>query len=152
MRTATVIGVAPPAQTNTRPSGRYRLIAPEAPVGSVLRVTTREANGCRSTRFVHVVDPHGLRLFVDLDGNEVAFTDWEFATRSEAQAFHLERQIATYADEVELHGAPRFFTQYVEALPHAERDNLLGTVADELRVRGKDGKASQLLAFRWEGA
>jgi len=142
---ATLLGVAAPAQTNTRPSGRYRVIAPEAPIGSILRVTTREG----SIRFVQLLAPHGLRLFVGLDGERVEFCQWDYATRAEADCFRREREIATYADGVEIHGAPSFAAK-VRGLPRLERDELLRTVADELRVRGKDGKASQVLAYRFE--
>jgi hypothetical protein len=139
----TRIGIPLPAQVNTRPNGRYKVQAPDAPVGRILRVTTREG----STRFVEVVcpSPNGRRLFVDLDSEPVEFCDWAYATRAEAETFQHERRIARLADEAELRGAPALVAAMREV--GQERDMLLRAVVDELRVRGKSGKASQVLAF-----
>jgi hypothetical protein len=140
---ATKLGIPAPAQVNKRPSGRYAIKAPDAPVGSILRVTTKD----RSTRFVEVAAPHGRRLFVDLDGTEIGFCDWDFATRVEVETFRFEKQIARCADDVELRGAPAFAASLRAA--GSERDTILRAVADELRMRGKKGKAEQVLVFQW---
>ena len=139
---ATRIGIPLPAQTNTRPDGRYRMSAPDAPVGGILRVRTRDG----ATLFVEVVCPHGKRLFVSADGELVEFSDWDYATRLEVKIFRLKRRVEIYADEVELHGAPAFVAA-VRGLPDPERSLLLAAVAAELETRGKDGKASQVRAF-----
>lgn len=96
-----------------------------------------------------VACPHERRLFVDIDGAEVDFSDWEFASRTEVEAFALERRIAEYADCVETSGAPAFAAS-VRGLPRLQRDFALCACADLLRERGKDGRASQVLAFRWD--
>jgi hypothetical protein len=93
--------------------------------------------------FVEVVCPHGRRLFVDLNRELIDFSDWEYATRVEVESFRAKQRIASCADEVELRGAPVF----VATIPAGSRNELLAVVADELRVRGKSGKADQLLAY-----
>jgi hypothetical protein len=140
--TKTVQGVAPPAQVNTRPNGRYSVLAPEAPIGAILRVTTRGG----STRFVQRVSE---LMFLDVAGQLVTFVDWEFATRLEAQAFLREQRIEAYADAVDIAGAPAFAAT-VRGLPRLERDSIICETADVLRERGKDGRASQVLEYRFE--
>ncbi len=137
----TLQGLAPPAQINARPSGRYSLRVPDAPIGSVLRVTTREG----STRFVQKVSDV---MFLDVTGAEVDFVDWDFATRADVAGFLLERRLEQYADAVELHGAPAFAAS-IRGLPRLERDSVLCATADILRERHRDGKASQVLAYRF---
>lgn len=149
-RRDTRLGLAPPSrpEPRPRPDGRYSIIAPDAPVGSVLRVTAADG----SLSLVQVVCPHGTRrLFVDADATEVEFRecDWEFATRMECEAFWLKGRIGRYADMADIHGAMSFAAT-VRALPRVKRDQIVRGVADELRARGKGGRASQVLSYRFD--
>lgn len=136
---ATRLGIPLPAHRDApRASGRYAVKAPDAPLGSVLRVKTRES----CTKFVEVVAPHELRLFVDLDGESVDFVDWDYATRAEIEVFRFEWRIVQYTDAVEIHGALTLEAT-VRGLP--DRTEILNAVACELKTRGKKGKAEQVL-------
>jgi hypothetical protein len=53
------------------------------------------------------------------------------------------------ADLVEAHGAPRLYALVRES---ASQDASLCAVADELRRRGRDGLASQVLCCRFDDA
>jgi hypothetical protein len=140
-RKPTQIGLAAPAQTNKRPSGRYKVSAPDAPVGSVLRVT------CGSdVAFVQVVAPNEKRLFVDLDGREIVFADWDYASRQEVSVFKFRRRVKQLADIADSRGAPTFALT-VRNTSDAERALIIDAVAEELIASGRPGKASQLRAF-----
>lgn len=142
LRKLTQPGVAPPSQVNRRPAGKYRVQAPDAPVGSILRVTTRDGQ----ERFAELVVAGGERLFVDTRGNQVGFADWDYATRAQVDRYRLELTVALYADEAELCGAPAF-ADTIRAMPAVERFQVMTSVARELRERGKPGKAEQVLAY-----
>lgn len=150
MKRATILGLptpksgsAPAPTRRNTPVGRYRVIAPDAPPGSILRVTQRDS----STRLVELVCSSSTRLFVDVDGADVDFCEWDFATRAEAESFRFERRITRYSDIVEFHGAPAF-ASCIRGLPEPEREAILAAVMDQLRVRGKDGKATQVAVYR----
>lgn len=145
-RRATVQGIAPPAQVNMRPSGRYALRAPEAPVGSILRVRVATMSG-PSTRYVR---KEAEAIFLDAAGEEPAFGEWEYAGPTECEVFMWARRVEEYADQADRLGAPSFAAA-IRGLPRLERDALLCGVADVLRERQKPGKASAVLAYRWEG-
>lgn len=135
--TITRIGIPAPAQVNTRPSGRYKIQAPDAPVGSILRVTTRDG-------LFRFVKKHSDELLLDLDLCTVDFVDWDFANRAEVELFGFQKRLNEYADLVELHGAPAFMVS-IRSLPN--REQLLLAVAEELGIRGKQGRREQVLAF-----
>lgn len=146
-------GSAPAPTRRFTPSGRYRLVAPEQRNGAVLYVRI-EFGSLRSSRLVEVRETgetgSGDRCFVDLDGVSVAgIVSWREATRAEVEAFRLEQRVSHMADVVQLHGAPAFAAT-LAGLPLRERDDALCAVADALRERGHDGRASQVLAYRWE--
>jgi hypothetical protein len=141
----TMLGVPVPAhRDHGRVSGRYAIQAPDAPMGSVLRVSV---NG--STRFALVHETDGRRFFVDVDGVPLSFSDWDFASRRETEDFHRERLLVRYADHVELHGAPAFAV-LLNGVTRKMRDDMLCAVVEILRERGKHGKASQVAAYRFE--
>lgn len=141
---ATRIGIPLPRQTNTRPSGRYKVQAPDAPNGSVLRVTMRDGSVC----FVEVACPHEKRIFVDANREliDLCGLDWDYATRSEVSAFRSRQLIESYADVVDRYGAPTFVSS-MRGLPAIEREGLIAVVSDVLKERGRNGKADQLRMF-----
>lgn len=141
LRKPTRVGLAAPKQTNKRPSGRYKVQAPDAPVNSILRVMAGP-----DEVFVQVVAPHEKRLFVDLDGKEITFADWEYATRQEVAIFKFRRRAKQLADIVDMKGAPTFAIS-MRNVEDPERNMIVQAVAEELTARGKAGKASQLLTF-----
>lgn len=55
-------------------------------------------------------------------------------------------RVGKYADAVERHGAPAFAAA-VRGLPELDRWTLVQSVADELRARGRPGKAGQVLVY-----
>lgn len=152
-RKLTQLGVAPPPQVNTRitdsrrPSGRYRVSAPDVPVGSVLRVNRRDDGAWILAELVLVTDRK--RLFVDHNGEPVDFADWEYATRAEVSRYRLALVVSVRADEIDLRGAAAF-APTMRAMSASERRSLMPAVIEELRIRGKTGKASQVQAYLTE--
>lgn len=143
----TMQGLAVPKHIDApRVSGRYAIRAPEAQVGSILRVRDRIG----STHIVQVTCPHGRRLFVDIAGNLVDFVSWDFAPLADVRAFLWDRQLGEWADGVELHGVLGL-QRAIAGMERLERDDAIKAVADELRLRGKPHKASAVLSMRWEG-
>lgn len=125
-------------------------MSPRIPVeGDTLEIVTSYG----SNRFVRL---ENLR-FIDATGEPVdhpaaPVRSWRFATADECAAFDDVRLTHRLADECELHGAPRVATVLSACgLGRTDRDDAICHVADELRRRGKDGLASQTLAFRWDG-
>lgn len=141
----TRIGLAPPAQSNKRPSGRYVLQAPDAPVGAILRVKTRGVAD-EYEKLVVVAEANDLRFFLDHYGEEVRFTDWEYATRVEAALFKFRRKVVSLVDVVDLRGVPAFYVEFMK-VQEPERRLLLEAISQELESRGKPGKASQVQAY-----
>lgn len=140
-RRPTQLGIAPPAQVNR--GGRYAVQAPDVPVGTILRVTDREG----ATRYAELVLSTDVkRLFLDATGEPVEFCDWEYATRSEVNSYRLALAGSVGADEVDRCGSPAF-AKTVRAMPVSERREVLTAVSEELRARGKEGKASQVAAY-----
>lgn len=149
----TMIGVAPLAigAAPSRPSGHYRILAPEQRNGAVLYVRV-EMGSLHSSRLVEVRETgSGERFFADPDGVPVSgIVSWREATRAEVEAFRLEQRITRFADHVQLRGAPAFAASLAD-LSRKDRDDALCFTADTLRERGKDGLASAVLAYRWAG-
>lgn len=141
MRRATMIGIPVPSHRDApRASGRYAIKAPDAPIGSVLRVTMRDGT-------VSCVELVGVNLFVGLDGEFVDFCDWDYATRAEVDVFRFRQHVGRCADEADLRGALAFAAT-IQWMPPSEKDVLLVAVAEELTKRGKPGKAEQVLVCR----
>lgn len=142
-RKPTRIGVAPPQSVNTRPSGRYKVQAPDALVGSILRV---KIDNSQPTTFVEVVLANEKRLFITVDGEPINFCDWDYANREEVAKFKYDRYVGYQADQAELRGIPAFVLMLRE-IPKLNVAALLRSVSDELIRRGKNGKASQISAY-----
>jgi hypothetical protein len=149
---ATMIGVAPLAigAAPSRPSGHYRVLAPEQGNGAVLYVRI-EFGSLHSSRLVEVRETgSGERFFADLDGVPVSgIVSWREATAAEVESFRLEQRVSGWADHAQLRGAPAFAAT-LSVLSRKDRDDALCFTADTLRERGKDGLASAVLAYRWE--
>jgi hypothetical protein len=79
-----------------------------------------------------------------LDAEPVVFADWDYAPRASVEAFRFEQQVMSQADEVERRGAAVFASRIRADLV------LWEAVVEELRDRGKPGKASQVLAYLTE--
>lgn len=145
-RTPTLLGV--PQEFEKPPGGRYRVRAPDAPQGSVLRVLVRE-NTTTRTEYVEVICSTDRRFFINSDGDLTDFFDWEYATREEVKDFRFAQLVSKCADDVDLRGAAKLSAKLRE-LAVCDRDRMLRFVAAKLIARGKRGKAQQVLAYLGE--
>lgn len=141
-RKLTRIGLAPPPQVNRRPSGRYAVRAPEIPNGSIVYVDTG-----REKILAQVIRVQNGEAHMFVRANREPFTgfrDWEYANEAEVLVFNHIRRVTDYADAADSAGAPAFAAA-VKALP--DRVEITVAVAEELKIRGKTGKAEQVLAY-----
>jgi hypothetical protein len=77
---------------------------------------------------------------------------WRYSNEDELAGFDDARLTDLLADECDLHGAPRVAAILRTCgLTASELDDQLCFCGDELRRRGRDGLASAVLAFRFDG-
>lgn len=107
-----------------------------------------------STRLIRLISGNSRLIALDCRGNLVPGVMLDSLvppTPEEIAAFEFEERVAELADDVKNHGATHRVCRWlIKKFEGRERDDLICSAADLLRERGQDGRASQLLAFRFE--
>lgn len=121
-----------------------------AALAPVLRCRT-SSNG---TRLIRLIPGNSRLIALDCRGNlvpGVMLNSLTPPTAQEVAEFEFEERVCELADDVKNHGAMHRVCRWlISKFEGQARDELICSAADLLRERGQDGRASQLLAFRFE--